>query len=125
MKRTITQLGLLCALALAQGCNHRSHDVGVDGDAGGPDDGYQEENPEDGPSATNDAGGSEPTEPGTAVTISNEDSHLEGPSAAATVSKSERFTLVSRVGIPSNTPLEAKGEHYAIKSSLFSAKGKK
>jgi hypothetical protein len=125
VKRTITRLGLLCALALAQGCNHRSHDVSEDGDAGGSSDGYNEETPDDGPSSTSDAGGSEPMDPGTRPTVSNEESHLEGPSAAATVSKSERFTMVSRVGVPSNPPLEAKGEHFSIKSSLFSVRGKK
>lgn len=122
VKMTFTRLGLLCAFALAQGCNHKSHHINADEpDASEP--GFEEETPDE-PSAQAD-GGSLAEEPSKPVVASNENSHLEGPSASATVSSSERFKLVSRVGIPANTPIEAKAEHYSIKSSLFSVRGKK
>jgi hypothetical protein len=126
VKGTFTRLGLLCVFALAQGCNHRSHDVAVDseGDAGGS--GYHEETPGEGPSAQADGGSSQTGKDSDApIVIAPEESHLEGPSASATVSQSDHFKMVSRVGIPAATPLQAKSGGYAIKSTLFSVRGKK
>jgi hypothetical protein len=124
VKMTFTRLGLLCAFALSQGCNHTSHGTGAaEQDAGEP--GYEDETPGDETSAGADAGSSEQGPADQEVVVSDEKSHLEGPSAAATVASSERFKMVSRIGIPANTPLEAKAEHFSIKSSLFSVRGKK
>jgi hypothetical protein len=124
VKMTFTRLGLLCAFALSQGCNHTSHGTGA-GEQEPGEPGYEEETPGDEPSAHADAGGSRQQPGDQGVVVSDENSHLEGPSASATVASSERFKMVSRVGIPANTPLEAKAEHFSIKSSLFSVRGKK